>query len=114
MTLGPVLALLAWFEGKQSKVLSLFQVYGRVPFFYYILHFYLIRILNVILFFALGFKSNQIRETDNIFLFRPASFGFELWSVYLIWLLIVAALYFPCIRFGEVKKKSNSPWLSYL
>ena len=114
MTLGPTLIALTLLEGKQFKFLSVFTVFGRVPFFYYVLHFYTIRILNVVFFFAYGYESNQINETNNIFLFRPASFGFDLATVYLIWLLIVAALYYPCKWFGRVKRNNRSEWLSYV
>ncbi len=44
MTLGPILILLAVVEKMQTNILQPFVIYGRVPMFYYILHFYFIHI----------------------------------------------------------------------
>lgn len=35
----------------------------------------------------------------------PAQFGYDLWVAYLIWALIVLALYPVCRRFAEIKAK---------
>jgi uncharacterized membrane protein len=42
MTLGPALLLLAAWDNLQTGWSRVVSVYGRVPFFYYILHFYLL------------------------------------------------------------------------
>ena len=33
---------------------------------------------------------------------------------YLVWLVVVVLLYFPCRWYAGVKRRSRSPWLSYL
>jgi uncharacterized membrane protein len=114
LTIGPALIILALIENVQNKFASVLTVYGNVPFFYYILHFYLIHIIDVILFFASGYHASQISDPKSIFLFRPVSFGFNLWIVYLIWLFVIAALYYPCRWFGMYKKTHTQWWLSYL
>jgi hypothetical protein len=35
-------------------------------------------------------------------------------GVYLIWVLVVAALYGPCRWFADLKGRRNGGWLSYL
>lgn len=114
MTLGPSILMLALFENVRSKLTDVFIVYGKVPFFYYVLHFYLIHFLLVILFFATGHSANQIVDPKTIFLFRPEHFGYGLPVVYLIWLFVIAVLYKPCKRFVEYKRTHRQWWLSYV
>ncbi len=114
MTIGPGLIVLSLTENVQNKVTTVLVTYGNVPFFYYILHFYLIRIINIILFFASGYGVGQIKNPNGPFLFSPDGFGFSLGVVYLIWLFVVAVLYLPCRWFSRYKKTHSQWWLSYL
>jgi uncharacterized membrane protein len=116
MTLGPVLIVLSLTEHIQNKLTAIFIVYGNVPFFYYVLHFYLLRIISVIVFFAQGYGTNQIADHkhQNPYLFEPPHFGFSLGGVYIIWLFVIIVLYFPCRWFGKYKRTHNQWWLSYL
>lgn len=113
-TLGPALLMLAALEGKRGKALAVAKVYGSVPFFYYILHFYFIHILCVILFFATGHGTNEIVDMSVPFLFRPRTFGFPLIVVYVIWIGIVALLYPLCKRYAAYKQANKKWWLSYI
>lgn len=114
MTLGAGIFLLAIAERIGNKLTRLFAMYGSVPFFYYILHFYLVRIFNIIIFFTSGFKKADIPARPLDFSFHPASFGFNLWGVYLVWLTVICTLYIPCRWFSHYKKKHRKWWLSYL
>ncbi|MEO7487793.1 MAG: heparan-alpha-glucosaminide N-acetyltransferase domain-containing protein [Ferruginibacter sp.] len=114
MTLGPALVALSLLENVHTKWSAVATVYGRVPFFYYVLHFYLLHLLLVIIFFATGHGSNEIIDTRVPFLFRPFNFGFRLAIVYAIWLSIVSLLYLPCRWFNQYKKTHSQWWLSYV
>jgi uncharacterized membrane protein len=114
MTIGTSLIILSFTEKALYKITSIFIVYGNVPFFYYILHFYLLRLINVILFFAMGFKTSQIITPGQPFLFKPPAFGFPLGVVYLIWLFVIVTLYFPCRWYSKYKKTHYQWWLSYI
>lgn len=114
MTIGPALLLLVLLERVSNRLTSIFSVYGRVPFFYYILHFYLIHSLMVILFFASGYSSSQIADGRSPFLFRPADFGYQMIIVYSIWLALISLLYFPCRWYDQYKRTHRQWWLSYL
>lgn len=114
MTLGPALILLALMEQVQNKLVRIFIIYGNVPFFYYVLHFYLLRIINILLFFASGLGAGQIKNPGSPFWFTSAKFGYPLWVVYLIWLFVIAAMYWPCKWYGNYKRTHNHWWLSYL
>lgn len=114
LTLSVALLVLALTERSVGKLAGFFKVYGSVPFFYYVLHFYLIRILTIIVFFLQGFKTSQIVTPNVPFLFSPPGFGFSIGYVYLIWLAIILSLYYPCKWFSNYKKTHKQWWLSYL
>jgi uncharacterized membrane protein len=114
MTIGPSLVLLSLTENIHTKFTSILKVYGNVPFFYYLCHWYLIRITSVIVFFALGFKTSQIVGKDAPILFQPKEFAFNLFGVYVVWFFIVVALYWPCKWFSKYKATHQQWGLSYL
>ena len=114
MTLGPALMLLAGIENLENGFSRIMMVYGKVPFFYYVLHFYLIHIILVVFFFATGYSTDQIVTPQSPFLFRPNDFGYKLPIVYSIWLGVVALLYRPCIWFQNHKATHLQWWLKYL
>jgi hypothetical protein len=114
MTLGPALLFLAISENIKAKWSKIATDYGRVPFFYYILHFYILHTVLVVLFFAGGYSIDQIRDPNVPFLFRPTNFGYPIWIVGIIWLSVVASLYFPCRWFYKYKMNHGQWWLKYL
>lgn len=114
MTLGPALILLSLLEKVQGKFADFLLVYGRVPFFYYVIHFYLIHTLCVIAFFATGHGIDQAIDRNTPFLFRPQHFGFSLVVVYLVWLSVILSLYYPSRWFMRYKQTHRQWWLSYV
>lgn len=114
MTLGPALLLLAFTENAKNWFSNILTVYGKVPFFYYVLHFYLLHTILVVIFFLSGYSANEIATPNVPFFFRPATFGYNLPLVYLIWFTAVAILYKPCKWFGKYKASHREWWLSYL
>jgi len=112
MTLGPAMLFLAFTEKINNWFTRIASVYGAVPFFYYVIHFYLLHTILVIAFFTTGYTSQQIVQIP--FLFRPADFGFGLPLVYLIWIAVVAILYLPCKWFKKYKETHGQWWLSYI
>jgi len=118
MTIGPAILFLAWAGSVKSKLANVITVYGRVPFFYYILHFYLIHTVSAILSFTRGHSfSDGVHDSGGGgFLpnFIYPNEGYSLLFVYVIWILIVAALYPLCKWFSEYKKTHSQWWLSYL
>jgi uncharacterized membrane protein len=114
MTIGTGMIFLALIEKVQNKLTDFFRVYGRVPMFYYILHFYIIHSVAVIVFFAQGFSVDQIAEPGNPFLFKPTGFGFGLLGVYAVWLFVFLVLYPLCKKYDRYKSTHQKWWLSYL
>jgi uncharacterized membrane protein len=115
MTLGPSILLLALLEHVRKPWVHALSVYGRVPFFYYILHFYMLHVLAVIAFFISGHTTAEIVDAQGSpFWFRPSNFGYGLPVVYLAWMAVVAALYLPCRWFGNYKIKHRKWWIHYI
>jgi uncharacterized membrane protein len=111
---GIGMLLLVLFERVRNKFTDVLNIYGRVPFFYYVLHFYLIHLLTVVGFFAAGYGVADIRTPGVPFNFRPPAFGYPLWAVYLIWIGVVAVLYPLCKWYNNYKSRHNHWWLSYV
>ena len=112
MTLGPGILFLAFFENMQSGFAKFFITFGRVPFFYYLIHLFLIHALTLVAFYIAGYGNNDIIAQP--FFFRPVNFGYPLWAVYAIWAGVILLLY-PLCRWYDRFKSTNSHWaLSYL
>ena len=112
MTLGPALIVLSFTEsvgGKWSKIVA---VYGRVPFFYFLVHFFLLHFICMIIFFINGHSLAQ--ANTGLLHFRPDDFGYSLGIVYLIWIAVVVSLYPICKRYDRLKSSHKYWWLSYL
>jgi len=86
-------------------------MFGRVPFAFYVAHFYLIHTLSVILGRLQGFS---FRQMMTVFLFYPKGYGVGLTGVYVAWMLVIAILYPYCRWVARVKAQRRDWWLSYL
>ena len=114
MTLGAALITLALTEHVKNKFTAILIVFGNVPFFYYLCHWYLMRLCTIIVFFVQGYNSSQIVNPKQPLLFEPDGFGFNLFGVYVLWIIIITILYFPCRWFSNYKRTHRQWWLSYL
>jgi uncharacterized membrane protein len=112
LTLGGALLFLANSEHWRGRVVNFFTVYGRVPFFYYILHLYLIHGAAMVAAEVTGFGWQSMVMTSSDL---KKEFGFPLAGVYLVWLAIVLTLYPLCRAFDRYKQENKMKvWLSYL
>lgn len=114
ITLGPSILFLAFAEKLPGKVGKFFITYGRVPFFFYILHFYLIHLLCVVAFFIEGYGTKDIVSPGSPFLFRPINFGYNIWITYLVWIIVVLMLYPLCRKYDKYKTLQQKWWTSYV
>ncbi len=112
LTLGVSCTLLYLLDTVQNPLTDFFEVYGRVPFFYYLLHFSLISISAFVwakVSFGIVTNLSFMQPKD-----WPAGYHPSLLRNYLAWLVLVLALYYPCRWFGQYKKTHSYKWLSYL
>ena len=115
MTIGPALLLMAWWDNIQNGFTRIVSVYGRVPFFYFLTHFFLIHLFSAIAFFLRGHSFAEGAGNRGTFInFVQAGEGVQLRYVYLIWLSIVIALYPICKWYDNYKTNhKEKKWLSY-
>src|SRR5882762_460773 len=118
MTLGPTIALVPLLDRARGRLARWLTVFGRVPFFYYVLHIPLIHAL------ALGVSKIRTGSADP-WLFTnhpmanpPAPDGYT-WSLgllYLVWAVAIVMLYFPCRWYADLKSRRSdlAKWLKYL
>ncbi len=113
MTIGPAILLLAFIEKPLHRFGNIIATYGKVPMFYFIIHFYLIHIASVITALIGGYSISNILKSGPT---NPMQgFGFRLWIVYLIWITIVALMYPLCKRYAKYKfSHPEKWWLRYL
>lgn len=116
ITLGGAFLFLANTEKLKGRVVNFFCVFGRVPFFFYIIHIYLIHFLALIVAELTGFGwQKMILPALPFRVEELKGFGFNLAVVYLIWILIIFMLYPLCEKFDTYKQNHKDKWwLSYL
>ncbi len=111
MTIGPALIILSLAENARSSVTKFLTVYGKVPFFYFVLHLLIIHSLTLAFSFVSGNGTGSFQGSSN----KSAEIGYPLWVVYLVWLCVISALYYPCKWYGRYKASHpEKKWLSYL
>jgi uncharacterized membrane protein len=103
MTLGPALMLLGAFEHAREAWARILAVFGQVPFFFYVVHIYLLHTLAVAAGFAM---SGTLASNPEI--------GLGLAGIYLVWLVAVVLLYPLCRWFAGLKARGSGWWWSYL
>ena len=112
MTLGPAILALACLDrglgGWPGRVL---RTFGRVPLFYYVLQWPIAHGL------AVAFEVLRGHPVGWMFRFppfqAPPGYGYGLATTYLMWLVVVAILYYPSRWFADLKRRRRDAWLSY-
>jgi len=112
MTLGPGMLLLGVFESARGRVAGVITTFGRVPFFYYVAHIYLLHALALL--FAWLTSGNVAWLVGALPHQKPAGYGLSLAGIYAIWFGVVLALYPLCRWFAALKQRRRDWWLSYL
>jgi uncharacterized membrane protein len=117
MTLGPAFLFLWAVDGWTPRVLRPAMVMGKVPLFYFLCHLPLIHLLAIAAGYARYGAVHWFFESPNLDRYpftAPPGWGFPLPVVYVVWMLVVFAMYPLCRWFAALKARSASPWLSYL
>ena len=75
MTLGPAAIVCSYADRWTGRVKDALVMFGRVPFAFYLAHFFLIHVLSIALDLAQGFAPSQL---FTAFLFYPQGYGVPL------------------------------------
>ena len=111
MTLGPAAVFCAFADRMRGFFKDMFVMFGRVPFAFYVAHFFVLHALSVLLGVVQGFRAEQLATFPP---FYPQGYGVPLLAVYGVWIAVVAMLYPFCRWVAGVKARSKAWWLSYV
>ncbi len=115
MTMGPALLLPAALEPVASRLPRPVIVFGRVPFFFYILHLYVIHFLAMLYLVYRGHDASEyVLSAGNLMSGRLSSFGLSLGAVYAIWIAVLILLYPICKWYQSYRENHRNWWLRYL
>jgi uncharacterized membrane protein len=116
MILGPVLIILSFTEQARGRITEKTMVFGRVPLFYFIVHFYILHIAALAAHLIISGKS--ISEIDfhlsaGLGGIAPGV-GYSLIWTYAVWITLIIILYPVCRWYNNYKSTHTHWWLSYL
>ena len=117
MTLGPAILALALLDRVSVSGRNPLLVFGRVPLFYYIVHWYVLHLVALVMAWVRYGRFDFIfgyPPSLPISVGYPAGYGYSLWVVYVVWAAIVLGMYFVCRWFADVKARNRSVVFSYL
>lgn len=117
VTLGCMFLIFVFAEKMKDRRMNIVTVYGKVPFFYFLVHLYVIHLLLVAVMFLQGFHWQDLDFASGTFgRAKGVESGVSLWAVYLIWIFVVLLLYKPCLWYGNYKaiNKYKHWWLRYI
>jgi uncharacterized membrane protein len=123
MTLGPALLILAWLDRLSLSSSGLsgenpLLVFGRVPLFYFLLHFLLVHMLTIpfayLRYGRIAFLFNTLPSLGGSSNPYPSDYGYSLAVVYGVWILVVFIMYPLCLWFSRLKEGRHDWWLSYI
>lgn len=106
MTIGPLLMLLAWLEKVETK-LTVLNTIGRVPLFYFIVHFYVIHafaLISTMLRTGKSFSEIDLHFAKSFGGITPEG-GYSLGWVYFFWIVIVLLLIPVCNAYNRLKSR---------
>src|SRR5262245_30391105 len=111
MTMGPALIFLSLSESMRHPIAKPVMVFGKVPFFFYIVHLYLIHTFAMLWLVLSGRDGHAyILSAAALRSGALSSFGLTLSGVYLVWIAVVAVLYPICRWYQDLKGKNQSKW----
>jgi uncharacterized membrane protein len=115
VTLGISILMMYVFDSRENRFTQIVSVYGKVPLFYWLLHWFTIHIVAIGIFLIMGYHWSDLQFAGFGFGKPSAGSGLHLWGVYIAWASIVTLLY-PISKWYNNYKNNNrgKVWLRYL
>ncbi len=111
MTLGPALIILALSEKWQGWWFNFTIIFGKVPFFYYVLHLYVLHLAYRTTAMANDYNWHGKPLNEAL----PAKYSLD--SIFTVWglAMVTIVIMYPAMRYlVRLKGKNSHPVLSYL
>lgn len=114
-TLSIMFFILYLAENKDNLFIRFFLVYGRLPMFFYILHWYIIHISMFVMIRIQGVEWEQMPFGLMQFGRPESGVGLPLPYIYIYWISLIGFMYPLCRWYGNYKAKNRDiAWLEYL
>ena len=115
MTLGPLIALVPFAEKVRGWFANVLITFGKVPFFYYLLHIPLIHVAALVVNYLKEGNFHQDWYGTAPFTELPEQFHWSLPLLYLVYLIVEVILYFACRQYAKYKAgHPEKKWLKYI
>jgi uncharacterized membrane protein len=115
MTLGPSILLMAFVEKTKGLFSKAMITFGRVPFFYYLLHIPLIHVSALIVQLITEGQTNSQWYDTAPYTWIPEDHRWSLGLLYLVFVVDVIILYFACRWYETYKfKHPEKAWLKFV
>ncbi|MBK1891266.1 DUF1624 domain-containing protein [Undibacterium sp. 14-3-2] len=101
LTLGITMCCLHALEKYPGKYANIASVFGGAPMFYYLLHLYILLLLQNVLSAIAGANFGKRFDVEYV------------WQIWLISVALIPVLYFPCRAFARYKRHSQQAWVRY-
>ena len=113
MTIGPAILSLIAFEKWDNKLTEFLKVFGKVPFFFYVLHFATINGAAAIYHYFRYGKAFLFFTTPTQNL--PESYIPSIGLIYVVWGVVLFVFYYLCKWYADYKFSHKEIWwLKYL
>src|SRR5690606_33646693 len=110
MTIGPALVVMPLLERWRGAAADRVAVFGRVPFFFYVLHLPLIH-LAALIWTELAFNASTLGDFFHSEF--PAGYTPSLLRAYLVWIAVILVMYPLCAWYAAYKRAhKDNKWLS--
>ena len=110
--MGPALLLLSVADHIKGFARKFVIAFGQVPLFFFVIHILLISGTSWL------WVHFQFNEQVNIAFASakqfPAGYEPSLMRTYILWMVVVIVLYFPCRWYSNYKRNNKNWWLSYV
>lgn len=115
-TLGVSALIPAWYQrydagARPGALLRVAHVFGLVPFAFYVIRVFTIRLLALLVAAAFGEPTDWLGWGGTFPAESPPDYGYGLPAVYLATFAVFAMLCFSCRWFAQLKARKRAWWL---